>query len=91
VLPRLASFEAWSDTGRRPRARPAGEVLRAWAKDYGVGAGSDVPLTVIVDRATKMQSGGGFDPTLSRRIPSSMPPFARQPARDQPTFLLHLT
>jgi hypothetical protein len=84
VLPRLASFEDWSDTVRSalvwlgkadpldtlestraddPERELLGEVLRAWAKDHGVGAGSDVPLTVIVDRATKMQSGGGYDPT----------------------------
>ena len=90
VLPRLASFEAWSDTVRSalvwlgkadpldtmediraddPERELLGKVLRAWAKDYGVGAGSDVPLTVIVDRATKMQSGGGFDPTLEPVYP----------------------
>ena len=90
VLPRLASFEAWSDTVRSalvwlgkadpldtmediraddPERELLGNVLRAWAKDHGVGAGSDVPLTVIVDRATKMQSGGGYDPTLEPVYP----------------------
>ncbi len=90
VLPRLASFEAWSDTVRSalvwlgkadpldtmediraddPERELLGKVLRAWAKDHGVGAGSDVPLTVIVDRATKMQSGGGYDPTLEPVYP----------------------
>ena len=44
-------------------------MLQAWAKDHGVGAGSDVPLTVIVDRATKMQSTGGFDSTLEPVFP----------------------
>ena len=62
VLPRLASFEAWSDTVRSalvwlgkadpldtmedvraddPERELLGNVLRAWAEDYGVGAGSD--------------------------------------------------
>jgi putative DNA primase/helicase len=90
VLPRLASFEAWSDTVRSalvwlgkadpldtmediraddPERELLGNVLRAWAEDYGVGAGSDVPLTVIVDRATKMKSSVGYDPTLEPEYP----------------------
>jgi len=90
VLPRLASFEAWSDTVRSalvwlgkadpldtmedvraddPERELLVNVLRAWAKDHGVGAGSDAPLTVIVDRATKVQSGGGYDPTLEPVYP----------------------
>ena len=90
MLPRLASFDAWSDTVRSalvwlgkadpldtlestraddPERSLLSEVLQAWAKDHGVGAGSDVPLTVIVDRATKMQSTGGFDPTLEPVFP----------------------
>jgi len=85
VLPRLTSFEAWSDTVRSalvwlgkadpldrmeeiraddPERDLLGQVLRAWAKDFGVGAGSDVLLTVIVDRATQMQSGDGYVPTI---------------------------
>ena len=57
------------------------EVLQAWAKDHGVGAGSDVPLSVIVDRAMKMQSTGGFDPTLEPVFPDLMLPSALRPGR----------
>jgi putative DNA primase/helicase len=90
VLPRLASFEAWSDVVRSalvwlgkadpldrmeevrdddPERDLLGQVLRAWAKDFGVGAGSDVLLTVIVDRATQMRSGEGYVPTLEPVYP----------------------
>ena len=90
VLPRLASFAAWSDTVRSPlvwlgKADPLdtlestraddpersllSEVLQAWAKDHGVDAGSDVPLTVIVDRSMKMESTGGFYSTLEPVFP----------------------
>ena len=90
VLPRLASFAAWSDTVRSalvwlgkadpldtlestraddPERSLLSEVLQAWAKDHGIGAGSDVPLSVIVDRAMKMQSTGAFDSTLEPVFP----------------------
>lgn len=90
LLPRLASFEAWSDTVRSalvwlgkadpldtmkdirdedPERELLANLLRAWASDYGLGAGSDVPLTVIVDRATKMQPGDGYDLTLEPAYP----------------------
>jgi hypothetical protein len=84
VLPRLASFEVWSDTVRSalvwlgnadpvetmediraddPERELLGEVLQGWVNHHGVGPGSDVPLNVIVERATKMQSYVGYDPT----------------------------
>ena len=90
VLPRLASFAAWSDTVRSalvwlgkadpldtlestraddPERSLLSEVLQAWAKDHGIGAGSDVPLSVIVDRAMKMQSTGAFNSTLEPVFP----------------------
>ena len=82
VLPRLVSFEGWSDTvrsalvwlgkadpvdtmedirGDDPERELLRAVLEAWAKYHGVGPGSDEPLNVIVDKATKTL--GGFDPT----------------------------
>jgi len=44
-----------------PERELLGAVLREWAKHHGVGPGSDGPLNVIVDKATKTL--GGFDPT----------------------------
>jgi hypothetical protein len=82
LLPRLASFEVWSDTVRSalvwlgnsdpvdtmediraddPERELLGAVLQGWAKHHAVGPGSDVPLSVIVDTATKTQVGG-YDP-----------------------------
>jgi putative DNA primase/helicase len=90
VLPRLASFEAWSDTVRSalvwlgmadpidtmentraddPERSLLSEVLQSWAKDHGTGFGSAVPLSVIVDKAAKMQSTGEFNSTLEPVLP----------------------
>ena len=58
-----------STRGDDPERSQLSEVLQAWAKEYGVGAGSAVPLAVIVERAMKMQSTGGFDSVLEPVFP----------------------
>ena len=81
-LPRLASFEGWSDTVRSalawlgkadaietmesiraedPRRVALSDLLHAWADAHGTGAGSDVTLSVIIEKAMKTDKMGGFD------------------------------
>jgi hypothetical protein len=52
-----------------PQRTMLGDVLQAWAKHHSVGAGSDVPLAVIVEKAMMMQSAGGFDSTIEPLFP----------------------
>ena len=46
-----------------------GEVLHAWAKHHGEGAGSSVPLAVIIDKAAQTESTGGFNSTIEPVFP----------------------
>jgi hypothetical protein len=81
-LPRLASFEGWSDTVRSvlvwlgksdavdtmqsirdedPQRVALTDLLHAWSRDHGVGAGTNVPLAVIIDKSVTTEKLGGLE------------------------------
>jgi hypothetical protein len=82
LLPRLASFEGWSDTVRSalvwlgksdaidtmqsirdedPQRVALSDLLHAWSQDQGVGAGTSVPLAVIIDKSVATEKLGGIE------------------------------